>query len=138
VVGSPRINLLSARVAADGTVRIGGLLVGQGFSEQRLGEPGTIVSVGLRPEHIRLGAPAANKLCGEIHRTEFHGAEALAVIRPEDGLPDVLVRIEPETAACLRPGDPVGLVPSAPPHLFGPDGKRIHDAVVSAMEPAHA
>ena len=124
-IGSPRINLLSARVEVDGTLTMKGgtsLLPPVGLTLPQGGE----ITVAIRPERLRptdgTGLPA------RLRRVEFLGSEALVYADCEaslDGEP-LVASVSPSAAAGLAPGAPLRLA-AEPAHLlfFDAEGNRL-------------
>jgi multiple sugar transport system ATP-binding protein len=122
-IGSPPINLLRGRMEADDLARGPGVLL-------RAATPvasGTPVTLGIRPEALRLDAEGP--LHARLRRAENLGAEWLLHAETEDGAALAIRLTAAEHAAAageglLRDGlrlraEPVGT------HLFGADERRI-------------
>ncbi len=120
-IGSPRINLLAARVEGDGTV-----LARDGTPlpvPMALALPaGREVTVAVRPERLRptegTGLPA------RVRRLEFLGSDVLVYCDCEaslDGEP-VVAQVEPSVAAGLAPGAVLRLA-ADPAHFLFFDGE---------------
>ncbi len=101
-IGSPRMNLLP------------GALVGDAEADQ----------VGVRPEHVKLGAPHSGMLNGTIAMVEHLGSDLFAHIAV-DGVQDrVVARLDGEQM--LRVGEAIGVSFAAEQwHRFDKDGRRI-------------
>jgi ABC-type sugar transport system ATPase subunit len=101
-IGSPRMNLLPGTLAGDPEA----------------------AEVGVRPEHVRLGAPDSGTLNGAIAMVEHLGSDLFAHVAV-DGLSDrIVVRLDGERM--LRTGEPVGLAfADEHRHRFDRDGRRI-------------
>ncbi len=144
-IGSPRINLLPARVGSGGALEWGGdaLLTGLAAAE------GTQVRVGLRSEDVRLApqpqmgaTPAGAMLAGAmpvgVARLEFLGAETLAYLIAA-GAPEPLVaRMPAEQAGRLRNGD--RLFMTAEPSallVFDENGRRVAVDHAQQLQRAH-
>jgi ABC-type sugar transport system ATPase subunit len=118
-IGSPGMNLLAGRVAADGTgIEAGGALL---RLATRLEDAGDVI-VGVRPEHLCV---AEAGLCVDIRAIESHGHERIVRATTVDG-EDVRFRVEAEEPS-LSPGDAVRLsVAPARLHVFdATTGSRI-------------
>jgi ABC-type sugar transport system ATPase subunit len=124
-IGSPRMNFLEGAVAAvngaEMTIRgkAGAPLVLPANGARP--ESGAPVTVGIRPEHLRIVAPESGRLSGEVQIAEHLGGETfLYVALPSDET--LIVEIQGQMAA--RPGERVGIdfEPGAH-HLFSADGK---------------
>ncbi|MCX7380688.1 MAG: ABC transporter ATP-binding protein [Alphaproteobacteria bacterium] len=99
-IGSPRINLLPAVIAADGQARV----AGHAMAGHIAAPTGDEVRLGIRPEHLSLSPqPGPRRLPVRLDRIEFLGAEALVHCRAV-GITDVLIaRMAPSAAEALRP-----------------------------------
>jgi multiple sugar transport system ATP-binding protein len=100
-IGSPPMNLIDAVVTPDG-IRVGSAVVAS--PEGLPTEPGSPLTVGLRPEAMRLtgdgeGIPATVNLVEELGAEAFVHASLLADDTP-GGLPsgNVVARVEPQLA----------------------------------------
>ncbi len=87
-IGSPRMNVMPAEHATGVTL------------------PAGTVSLGVRPEHIKLVDPGAGNLQGKVDVLEYLGADTF-VIMECGAAGQVTVRISGDTA--LKPGDAAGL-----------------------------
>lgn len=128
-IGSPRMNFLPARVA-DATVAETLLdLPGEGRialppAQARL-ERGQAVTLGVRPEHMRL-ADREGALGATVERAEYLGAETVVNLLLPDGTP-LAVRVE--GLARIGAGTPARcVVPAAACHLFDAAGDAILNA----------
>jgi multiple sugar transport system ATP-binding protein len=110
-IGSPRINLLAARIAGGRAERHGHVL-----ADGVAAPEGSAVRIGIRPEDVRLHHEARHGgLPVRVLRREFLGAEALLHLQ-EESSPEVLVaRLSPAQAALHETGDTLHLasVPGA-------------------------
>jgi multiple sugar transport system ATP-binding protein len=111
-IGSPAMNLRKAKVSiADGRVEaVFGSGVRLDVSDYPFAEAptdGADVIVGLRPEHFALApnGPVAGKFEVPVQYAERTGPDASAYFRFEDDL--LALRVEPDTAARLSPGQSV-------------------------------
>ena len=119
-IGSPRMNLLPGTVEAGGFVRLPG--------GGRLAVPlaaGTAVTLGARPEHMRLALGAAVEgLTGRAEVVERLGSDTFVHVRVAGVADPVIVRKAGDDQ--VTPGAEVTLSAEADRlHLFGPDGRRI-------------
>jgi ABC-type sugar transport system ATPase subunit len=129
-LGSPPMNLLSARVVVHGTeafVEGGG--VRAPLELRRFGDAlreGSSVTLGIRPHDLRLAADGAPKLADlRVELVESLGTEALVHGRFVSDGPTVIARLDSADARVLRSGHTVPL--SAPPsalHLFDAHTER--------------
>ena len=115
-IGSPQMNFLEGRVAEDaGTVELPGL--GLIRTRVRLPAPGTAVSIGIRPEHVRPGHDAVNNLTGTVAGIEQLGG--LSYVRLAN--PDITIQIPGQTR--LAAGDTTEVnFPEEALHVFDADG----------------
>lgn len=134
-IGSPAINILPASVDRSGEVLLGGRPIGVALPTGALPS----LSLGIRPEHVRLATPGEPGMAhGIIRRNEHHGADRLLhVALNERSDMTLIVRVAQNAGAAHRfsPGAPLALAFEAPHlHFFGADGLRVAaDAFPSAM-----
>ncbi|RST86874.1 ABC transporter ATP-binding protein [Aquibium carbonis] len=101
-IGSPKINVLPARVGADGTLTGVGLPV----SGSVAAAPGTAVQLGLRPEHLILRRGGGR---GTVSAIEDTGPERFVSLVLDASDAPVVARVAPDHCAGLRVGDDVSL-----------------------------
>ncbi len=106
-IGSPKMNILDIDSGA-----------------LRVDAPSGATKVGVRPEHIHIGAPGEGLADATVDVLEYLGADTFLIV---DGGPlgQITVRTDGDTS--IAEGQKVGLV--APPerlHFFGEDGLAIH------------
>lgn len=119
-IGSPRINLLQGQLDATRAVRLGGRLLVDGVEAA----PGTPVSLGIRPEAVRLGAPGQWGLEAVVERVEFLGSETLVFLA--GGGTTLVAKLAPAEALAHAPGRAVTWSVAAHDVLvFGADGARL-------------
>jgi multiple sugar transport system ATP-binding protein len=132
-IGSPPMNLLSARVRADAGGRATVELAGQSLALPAELAPATrgaeSVTLGVRPEALRLAAPRPGALRARVAHLEFLGHEVLAHLALDAGPGDagelrLVARFAragdlARGAAVALEVDPEGL------HLFGSDGEAL-------------
>jgi multiple sugar transport system ATP-binding protein len=121
-IGSPRMNVLAARVAAAGdgkvTLNVGGgqLTIATaiaGLTQDRQ------VEVGMRPEHLSLVADGADGLTLNVTTVEALGVETYLHGTLKDGQ---MVTVRLQGNAPVQPGAAVRIAPSAEDtHFFEPD-----------------
>ncbi len=115
-IGSPAMNFLEVSLEAGGA-RYGEILLPlsyQGSGPARLG---------IRPEHLVLGAPEAGHLSGEILVKESLGGESFLHVTTGGG-DRLVVKTDGDTA--LKAGESIGLtLPDERVHLFAPDGASL-------------
>ena len=123
-IGSPAINILSARTDAKGVVSIAGMPCGLVVP----GHGSSDVSVGIRPEHINLHPSGETGLPhGTIRRREHHGADVLLHLDlAHGGQPRLIVRVPQEKAERFPTGLMCGVtfVPESA-HVFDVQGVRL-------------
>jgi ABC-type sugar transport system ATPase subunit len=128
-IGSPRMNLLAGKVVGLGNHGADVDLPGHGVFATHAMEglkPGDAVTLGIRPEHIRLGE-AANTLQGDVAGVEQLGG--LSYVRL--AAPDVTLQLPGQTR--LGFGDTARLeLPAEMIHLFDADGLAVPRAGVAA------
>jgi multiple sugar transport system ATP-binding protein len=135
-IGSPRINLLPAIIAADGQARV----AGHGMAERIAAPVGDQVRLGIRPEHLALSIqPGLRSLPVSVDRIEFLGAEALVHCRAE-GVADALIaRMPPAAAEALRPHTTLhATADDAALLIFARGGTRIARIPASSRTAIHA
>ncbi len=122
-IGSPRMNFLKGTVEAGGAIRLatGGLVHAQGLVSVGPGlTPGEAVTLGVRPEHLKLVAPGQGEADLEVGLTEQLGGESYVYgeLAPET---KIVARLTGQTR--IKRGERVGLDlgGSAALHIF--DGK---------------
>jgi multiple sugar transport system ATP-binding protein len=121
-IGSPQINLLTGEVDAAHGVRIGGRL----FTDGVRVTPGTSVTVGFRPEAIKLGGPGQAGLGASVGRIEFLGSEILVLLELARGEASLVAKLAPTEATAFAPGQAVTIMVSSGDVLvFGADGARL-------------
>ena len=111
-IGSPSMNVMPCRTEG-GQYRLEG---GRG-GEFGGGRPAT--HLGVRPEHIALGAPGTGQCDGAVDVLEYLGADTFVIVDC-GALGQVTVRIIGDTA--VRPGERVGLTFDETTHFFDKDG----------------
>ncbi|AWV04168.1 ABC transporter [Burkholderia sp. JP2-270] len=130
-IGSPAMNFLPASVAAAGSGEVRALARGQPLSADVSGdglETGAGVTLGIRPEHVRVGTGAVT---GEVAHVEQMGEHTyLYLDTPLCGQP-IVAKTD---AGGARIGERLRIdLPAGALHLFHPDGRA---AVRMTREPA--
>jgi multiple sugar transport system ATP-binding protein len=128
-VGSPPMSILAAELRGDGAVTLQGRPLGIGVAA-----PAGALQLGLRAEALvpdRHGLPASVRLVEQL------GAEALVHLAMPGASAAVIMRLDPDRAAALRPGEqcPVAILPGRA-LVFGADGRRL--AARPALSPVAA
>ena len=121
-IGSPRMNLLSARVLDDRMVELAGRVR---YALPVAAEPGTPVEIGLRAEHLRLADPGApGALPGRVALVEHLGADVFAHVTAAGTESSLVVRLGGDAA--VQPGAAVSIqFDPDRAHAFGPDGRHL-------------
>ena len=119
-IGTPGMNLVALENGRDGAVVRGG-------HDTLLSGPGAGLTLGLRPEHIRLAG--AGGVAGTVSSSEYHGADTILTVRV--GEETLLVRAPGQVVQ--PPGSAVRLAwDRQAMHLFdGHTGVRASDALHS-------
>jgi multiple sugar transport system ATP-binding protein len=135
-VGQPRINLLPA-LAENGTVAFGGIRL----ALEETGFAGSAVTLGIRPEFVRLADSRQDALAAHIERMEFLGSEVILHARLDAIGESMVAKLAPADATGLSAGSPVALT-LAPERamVFAEDGRRLRAVPVAAdaaREKAH-
>ncbi|MBE0583142.1 MAG: TOBE domain-containing protein, partial [Desulfofustis sp.] len=118
-IGSPPMNFLAAEIK-QGIVHLknGGAIAGFSQADQAL-------TVGLRPEHLRLCEPGAGMFDSTVRFTEALGAESLIHLRNQKD-EDLIVRMT-STYRPPEPGTVTGITCDAEHiFLFDNEGRRLH------------
>ncbi|BAV46342.1 sugar ABC transporter ATP-binding protein [Mesorhizobium loti] len=131
-VGQPRINIIQAQ-AENGRVGFEGIRLA--LLEKVANGP---VSLGIRPEFVKLSPSGRSGLAGRIERLEFLGSEVIAHCRLDASGDSVVAKLAPQEARDLIAGMKVGVL-LAPEQamVFGPEGKRLRIAAGARQEPAY-
>ena len=133
-IGSPRINLLPARIEACRAM-VGGTPFASGLALA----DGTALRLGIRPENLRLHATAApGRLPVRLSRCEYLGAEVHAHLHADAEAGPLIARMPPAEATALA-AHPALFVSAEPAHLlaFDSEGHRLR-LQHPVREPAHA
>ncbi|TPI10015.1 ABC transporter ATP-binding protein [Mesorhizobium sp. B4-1-1] len=133
-VGQPRINILQA-IAENGRVDFEGMRLA--LLEKVANGP---ISLGIRPEFVKLSPSGRSGVAGRIERLEFLGSEVIAHCQLDVSGDSVIAKLAPQEAKDLIGGMPVGIL-LAPEQamVFGPEGRRLRIAEVAGarQEPAY-
>lgn len=136
-IGQPRINLLPGKKDALGIVQFGALRLAS-LPDAHQGEAN--VTLGIRPEFVRLRAEGQGALAARVERLEFLGSEVIVFAKLAAIGETMLAKVAPGDARGLVAGQAIGL-DMDPAHvmLFAQDGRRLPAAPVSAIlrETAH-
>ena len=124
-IGSPKMNFVPAQAVA----MQDGALVVRLFDGATLAlpvavpiEPGTGLTLGVRPEHLRLSGEGALAVPGEIVVAELLGGESYLHVR----IHGQTIVVKTDGAVTPHRGDRIEVVlPAAHCHLFDPVGRRV-------------
>jgi multiple sugar transport system ATP-binding protein len=124
-IGSPKMNFVPAQAVA----MQDGALVVRLFDGATLAlpvaapiEPGTGLTLGVRPEHLRLAGVGALAVPGEIVVAELLGGESYLHVR----IHGQTIVVKTDGAVTPHRGDRIEVVlPAAHCHLFDPAGRRV-------------
>ncbi len=115
-IGSPKMNVVPCKTQA-------GRYVLEGGRGGAYGGDHPAQHLGIRPEHLQIGAPGDGALDGVIDVVEYLGADCF-VILDCGPLGQMTARVSGETT--LKPGETVGLVlPDTRLHFFDQDGLAV-------------
>ncbi|SOC34873.1 carbohydrate ABC transporter ATP-binding protein (CUT1 family) [Rhizobium subbaraonis] len=122
-VGQPRINLIASRVEAKGAIALGAercVLLDRALPVD------TPVTLGIRPEFVRVLRSGASGLPARVERVEFLGSEIIAYCRLDAIGETMIAKVTPAEGAGLAAGTAVRLSTAAE-HIFvfGADGARL-------------
>ncbi len=124
-IGSPAMNFLPGKVEQTGDhmmLKIGStrLRLDQSFTSVSHRE----ISVGIRPEHLRVVESSAGHVRAEVEIIEELGAEVIAYLQIEGISDPITIRLPPQRH--VVPGQQVGVrFASEHFHLFGSNGTRL-------------
>ncbi|CAH2400899.1 ABC transporter ATP-binding protein [Mesorhizobium escarrei] len=135
-IGSPAMNFLNGKVVAvHGLVATVALSWGPTLviPIERHVEPGEIVTLGIRPEHVELaGEGQANAHVVQASMVELLGSDTFIYANERE---ESLV-IRDSRGRIVRAGDRIAIsLPARVCHLFNGDGDRISDAPAAYAEP---
>jgi multiple sugar transport system ATP-binding protein len=127
-IGSPKMNFVDGEVARidgqDVHVRVGAdtQVIARSADAAAL-TPGAAVTLGLRPEHLRLGSAADAAIGGEVIAVEQLGSEAYVYV---DGPGDEPLVLRCDDVAAVSVGASVQVgVPADAGYLFDADGQAL-------------
>jgi spermidine/putrescine transport system ATP-binding protein len=111
-------NLLHGTVEGDGVIRLGGgTVVRAPAASGRTGD----VSIGIRPEKVRLGAQEENHLAGEVRESAYIGVSTQYIVDTSAGAITLYVQNAETGAPSVHPGNQVTL-------SWSPDATFVVDA----------
>jgi multiple sugar transport system ATP-binding protein len=127
-IGQPRINLVPA-LAEGGMVSFGGIRMVLEGNETA----GTSVTLGIRPEFVRLSDNAHDGLAARVERIEFLGSEVILYCKLDAIGETMIAKLTPAEAAGMTLGKTVALTLSADKAMvFGADGKRLRATAMTS------
>jgi len=131
-VGSPRMSLLAVEIRGDGAVTVAGRPIGLGVAAAQSGR----ALVGVRAEAVALAR--SDGLPATVRHVEQLGPEALVHLAMEAAEESVIMRLAPDRAAALTPGErcSVAILPERA-FVFGPGGQRLAARVAHQGAVAH-
>lgn len=133
-VGSPKINTLPGDVGKDGSLSFHGVQL----ARQPVGHDSSAITVGLRPEHLRLHPRTPGKTFdGTLTYKENLGAEAFLHVKVNDVTDKVIIRVDPAESHNINMGDEV-FISQLPGKalIFDQDGRRIALSASAVSEAA--
>ncbi|MBX4945064.1 ABC transporter ATP-binding protein [Rhizobium binae] len=121
-IGSPRMNLLNARAAEQGLVEVAGVRIETALS--CTGRPaGGAVTLGLRPEHLKVAPDRSGRLVATVDFSEYLGGTQYLYCQLGDGQS---LTVEHRSPVSIAAGDEVSLLfEPADCRLFDEGGQRL-------------
>jgi multiple sugar transport system ATP-binding protein len=134
-IGSPRMNFLDGEiVAGDGGAAIAVERSLKLKKPDGAGAAGDKVTVGIRPESLRVVDPEQAMLTGEVQIAEQLGGETFVYVALASG---ASLTVEIKGQAALKPGERVGVAFDADAwHVFGADGWSLRRPAASGRSQA--
>jgi multiple sugar transport system ATP-binding protein len=130
-VGQPRVNLVPARVE-NGVIAFGDVRLALDETDFA----GTAITLGIRPEFVRLSQNRQDALAAHVERMEFLGSEVILFCKLDAIGETIVAKLSPSEASGLSAGAPVGLTLSADRAMvFAEDGRRLQTRAI-ATNPA--
>jgi len=123
-IGSPRITMIEARVGEGGKLLVGGRALAIETGRQ----PGSSVTLGIRPEAFTLVSPGGQDelLVGRVRLVEHLGSDLYVHLDADGHTEPAIARLDAERASHLAIGEQVHLAARAERILlFAPEGQRI-------------
>lgn len=115
-IGSPKMNILPCKTE-------GGQFAPEGGRLAPYDRPRHAVKVGIRPEHIVIGAAGEGAADATVDVLEYLGSDTFVIA---DGGPLGQITIRAESDVAVKPGDRIGLVlPSEKLHFFDEAGQAV-------------
>ena len=103
-VGSPKINVLPGDADSDGRLSFLGLSVKRRIAGSHGG-----ISIGIRPEHLRLSGAGEGALSGIVRHVEHLGSDIFLHVDIADGAHRLVARATPAEAERISIADPVNV-----------------------------
>ena len=125
-IGSPRMNMFGGRVTGGGNGGVQVDLLGQHIALPYVAGDRPDVSLGIRPEHVQLGAPGELPFAGTVRLAEHLGNQLVAHVALDDGPEPPMCQVVISGDQDLDAGATVSLgLPADSVHLFGDDGMAL-------------
>jgi lactose/L-arabinose transport system ATP-binding protein len=113
-IGSPKMNFIEASSLANGQISVG---------DAHFAAPQGTATLGLRPEHLLLGAAGPDSIAARVDFSEYLGGTRFLYTSLADGQPLV---VENRDGAEIEPGETVYLhCPPGQLRFFAPGGERL-------------
>ncbi|WP_322887422.1 sn-glycerol-3-phosphate ABC transporter ATP-binding protein UgpC (plasmid) [Sinorhizobium medicae] len=121
-IGSPRMNFLEAEWQGDGTVHIGSAALWAPIDGSSLA-PGDRLRLGMRPEHLTVCEPGAERIAAQVEFSEYLGGTRYLYCQLEDGQSLV---VEQREGPDWQVGERLSFsVPEDRRRFFAGDGRRL-------------
>ena len=115
-IGSPKMNILPCKAE-------GGQFAPEGGRLAPYDRPRHAVKVGIRPEHIVIGAAGEGSADATVDVLEYLGSDTFVIA---DGGPLGQITIRAESDVAVKPGDRIGLIlPTEKLHFFDEAGQAV-------------
>ncbi len=136
-IGSPKMNFLSGRLTriepTSVTITLPDGSMARALVDASAAQPGDMVTLGIRPEHVMLDASADNTVQAEVVHVEHLGESSFLHTQVQGVKNHVVVRQEGDTAATMGDRLTLGLA-ARHCHLFDAQGRAFKRQVESAAE----
>ena len=121
-IGSPRMNLLNARWAEGGLVEVAGSRIDSGLPPAN-SPAGAAVTLGLRPEHLKVASEVPGSLTARVDFSEYLGGTQYLYCQLADGQS---LTVEHRSSVGIEAGEQVSLLfEPSDCRFFDEDGKRL-------------
>ncbi|HRX72294.1 MAG TPA: sn-glycerol-3-phosphate ABC transporter ATP-binding protein UgpC [Candidatus Competibacteraceae bacterium] len=136
-IGSPKMNFLPGRLTriepTSVTITLPDGSTARALVDASAAQPGDMVTLGIRPEHVMLDASADNTVQAEVVHVEHLGESSFLHTQVQGVENHVVVRQEGDTAATMGDRLTLGLA-ARHCHLFDAQGRAFKRQVESAAE----